>query len=39
MLLKRYLPVPTHPPCEVITPPLSFHKDDGLVLLLAHDLL
>ena len=34
-----YLPIPPHPPGDLITPALRLHEDDGLVLLLAHDLL
>ena len=35
----EYLPIPSHPPGEVVTAPLCFHKDDGLVLFLTHDFL
>lgn len=34
-----HLPIPSHPPGEVITTPLCFYKDDGLVLFLTHDFL
>lgn len=33
------LPIPTHPPGEIVTPFLGLHKNNGLVLLLAHDFL
>ena len=32
-------PIPSHPAGQVITALLGLHKDDGLVLLLSHDLL
>ncbi len=36
---QAILPIPTHPPGEIVTPFLGLHKNNGLVLLLAHDFL
>lgn len=35
----QHLPIPPHPPGQVVTAPLCFNKDDRLVLLFAHDFL
>lgn len=32
-----HLPIPSHSSGEIITPPLCFHKYDGLVLLFTHN--
>lgn len=34
--MTSYLPVSSHPPCQLITTPFCLHKNNSLVLLFTH---